>query len=71
MNYFGLLNKFLTKREVQLLEELSFLEGLTFSKAADGYTTRKRILRKFRDAGLVEFENGQPIRLTDLGKRLQ
>lgn len=71
MNWFGLLNNFLTKRELQMLRELAFLEGLTFSKAADGYTTRKRILRKFRDAGLVEFENGKPIRLTELGRQLQ
>lgn len=70
MVWFGLLSKFLTKRELQLLGELPFLEGMSFSKAADGYTTRKRILRKFRDAGLVEFEFGKPLRLTELGRKL-
>jgi len=65
---FGLLKPFLTKRELELLLELPELEGLTFSKASKGLTTRKRILKKFRKAGLIEFENGKPIRLTELAR---
>lgn len=64
------LTEFMTDREAELLEELPELEGKTFSAAADGHTTRKRILHRFRRAGLVDFDRGEPIELTGTGREV-
>lgn len=64
------LKAFMTDRERELLEELPQLEGQTFSSAADGRTTRKRVLKKLRDAGLVDFDRGEPLQLTETGRGL-
>ena len=64
------LETFMTPRERDVFRELPRLEGQTFSRAADGRTTRKRVLLKLRDAGLVAFDRGEPLRLTDAGRGL-
>ena len=63
-----IISLFLLKEKL-LLDELSEIKGLSFSKAAQGSTTRKRILKRFRDAGLIEFERGRPISITEIGRQ--
>lgn len=70
MSWFGVLETFLTKRELELLVLLPSLVGKTYSKAADRYTTRKRILKKFKNAGIIKYDPGKPITLTQLGEAL-
>ena len=68
--WFGVLRPFLTKREFELLMELPEIAGKTFSRAARGNTTRKRILKKLAEARIIILDNGSPIDLTEMGRAI-
>ena len=82
MFYFGknelkiLLEKSLSRRELEAIARLNEIEGLTFSSAVRilrkniPESTAKAVLRCLASKGLIEKVNGHPISITKFGKKI-
>ncbi len=82
MFYFGkkelrvLLEKSLSRREIETISRLGKIEGLTFSSAVRTLrkeipeSTLKVILRVLAAKGIIEKVNGHPILITKFGKKI-
>ncbi len=71
-----LLEKSLSRREIETISKLSEIEGLTFSSAVRFLrknipeSTAKAVLRALASKGLIEKVNGHPISITKFGKKI-
>ena len=82
MVYFGerkitsFLEIVLSKREKQILVSILNYNGKTFSFIVRDLSetipesTLKSVIRRFRDAGLLEYGNGQSLKLSELGESI-
>ena len=71
-----LLEKSLSRRELEAISKLQEIEGLTFSASAKVLrkfmpeSSAKAVLRKLCEKGLLKKENGFPLVVSEFGKKI-